>query len=186
MDLSLYDLYKKLKMERILFCYSGPMAQASIEGVGKTLRRNLEFEETGRMTQMAVFSTFIELVQNVLNYSAEKLGSESDDELRVGLTVVGHDEAENYCVYCGNRVHNSDVPRIRDSIDSLRDLSKEELKALYKERRRAAPGESSKGAGLGLIEMARRALKPLEYSFEPIGGTLSFFSIKVVIGRASS
>lgn len=184
MDLSLYHFYRDLKMKRILFCYSGPMAQASIEGVGSTLRRNLEFEESGKMTQMAVFSTFIEQVQNVLNYSAEKLGSEADSELRIGITVIGHDDSENYCVYCGNRVYNSDIERISKSIDSLRDLSKDELKALYKERRRGDPAANSKGAGLGLIEMARRALVPLQYSFEPIDDTLSFFSIKVVIGRA--
>lgn len=183
MDLSLFNLYSELKMKRILFCYSGPMAQASIEGVGNTLRRNLEFEETGKMTQMAVFSTFIEQVQNVLNYSAEKVSPENDD-LRVGLTVVGHDESENYCVYCGNRVYNDDISRIAESIDSLRNLSKEELKALYKERRRDVSAPGSKGAGLGLIEMARRALTPLEYSFEPINDSQSFFSIKAVIERA--
>lgn len=184
MNLSIYDLYRELKMKRILFCYSGPVAQASIEGVGSTLRRNLEFEETGKMTQMAVFSTFIEQIQNVLNYSAEKLGDEADNELRIGITVVGHDEAENYCVYCGNRVYNCDIPHISKSIDSLSGLSKEELKVLYKERRRSiSPVDGSKGAGLGMIEMARRSLVPLEYSFEPIDDTLSFFSIQVVIGR---
>lgn len=184
MNLSLYDLHRELKMKRILFCYSGPMAQASIEGVGSTLRRNLEFEESGKMTQMAVFSTFIEQVQNVLNYSAEKLGPEdNEEELRVGITVVGHDDSGNYCVYCGNRVYNRDIERISQSIDALRHLTKDELKALYKERRRSQPSDGDKGAGLGLIEMARRALTPLEYSFEPIDEILSFFSIKVVIGR---
>ena len=183
MELSLYDLYRQLKMKRILFCYSGPVAQASIEGVGTTLRRNLEFEETGKMTQMAVFSTFIEQVQNVLNYSEEKVGPQ-EDEMRVGVAVVGHDESENYCVYCGNRVYNSDVPHISKSIDDLRNLSKDALKALYKERRKSVPALGSKGAGLGLIEMARRAMVPIEYSFEPIDGAVSFFSIKVVIGRA--
>lgn len=184
MDLSLYNFYRELKMKRILFCYSGPMAQASIEGVGSTLRRNLEFEESGKMTQMAVFSTFIEQVQNVLNYSAEKLGAETDSELRVGITVVGHDDSGNYCVYCGNRVYNTDIDRIGKAIETLRNLNKDELKVLYKERRRGDPAGNSKGAGLGLIEMARRALTPIEYSFEPIDDKLSFFSIKVVVGRA--
>ena len=185
MELSLYDIYQKLKAKHILFCYSGPMAQTSIEGVGDTLRRNMEFEEAASVTKLAVFSTFIEQVQNILNYSAERISRDGDDEreLRVGVAVVGYNDAGDYCVYCGNRIYNSDIEHIRQSIDAVRHLSKEELKALYKERRRIPMDLKGKSAGLGFIEMARRSLEPLEYSFEKIDEHLSFFSIKVVIGR---
>jgi hypothetical protein len=73
--------------------------------------------------------------------------------------------------------------RIREKIEGIRNLSKEELKLLYRERRRQAPEPGSKGAGLGLIEMARKAGKPIDYSFAPIDEDSSFFSLKVVVCR---
>ncbi|KJS86714.1 MAG: hypothetical protein JM58_06440 [Peptococcaceae bacterium BICA1-8] len=185
MELSLYNLYKDLKAQKILLCYSGPIAQASIEGVGDTLRRNLEFEEAGNTTTLAVFSIFIEQAQNVLNYSAEKLSKDEEDqkELRVGVVVIGYDDTGDYFVYCGNRVYNQDISKIRNSLEHLRNLNKDELKMLYKERRRMEREPGSKGAGLGLIEMARKSEVPLGYSFEKIDEVFSFFSIKVVVGR---
>jgi len=185
MELSLYHLYKDLKAKKILLCYSGPIAQASIEGVGETLRRNLEFEAAGTSITLSVFSIFIEQVQNVLNYSAEKLNKDEEDEkdLRVGVVVIGHEETGDYSVYCGNRVYNWDISKMRNNIELVRNLSKEKLKALYKERRRMDTDSGSKGAGLGLIEMARRSAAPLRYSFEKIDENFSFFSIKVVVGR---
>ena len=185
MELSLYHLYKDLKAKRILLCYSGPIAQASIEGVGDTLRRNLEFEAVGSTIALSVFSIFIEQVQNVLNYSAEKLNKDEEDEkeLRVGVVVIGHEETDDYFVYCGNQVYNQDISKIRNNIELIGDMNKDKLKTLYKERRRMDREPGSKGAGLGLIEMARRSAAPMQYSFEKIDEDFSFFSIKVVVGR---
>jgi len=185
MELSLYALYNELKAKRILFCYSGPIAQSSIEGVGATLRRNLAIEDADSTTTISVFSIFIEQVQNVLNYSADRLhkSDELDNELRIGMVVIGREENGKYFIYCGNRIYNHDIAKITDNLELIRKLSKDELKALYKERRRMEPEPGSKGAGLGLIEMARRSVSPIDYSFEKIDEEFSFFSIKVIVGR---
>ncbi|MDF2540524.1 MAG: hypothetical protein K0S47_242 [Herbinix sp.] len=185
MEMSLYQLYKDLKVNKIMLCYCGAIAQASIEGVGDTLRKNMELEETSNAMAMTVFSIFIEQVQNVLNYSAEKIKKDQEDEkeLRIGIVVIGREESGNYFIYCGNRILKQDVERISANLEFLKKLSKEELKALYKERRRMEGEPGSKGAGLGLIEMARRSSEPLQFSFEPVNDELSFFSIKVVVGR---
>lgn len=184
MELSLYNLYNDLKAKKILFCYSGPIDQASIEGVGSTLRKNLEIEKAGNVTTISVFSIFVEQVQNVLNYSAEKLSkSEDDDDLKVGIVVIGHEKNGDYFIYCGNRIYNDDISRMSQNIELVKNLNKDELKALYKERRKMEAAPGSKGAGLGLIEMARKSLRPIEYSFERIDDVFSFFSIKVMVGR---
>lgn len=186
MELDLYDLYQELKGKRIMFCYSGPIAHAGIEGIGQTLRMNLEYDDAGNATTIAVFSIFVEQVQNILNYSAEKLENAAEDpenELRIGVVVIGREEDGSYFVYCGNRIYNKDIPELKKKIEEIRCLSKEELKVLYKERRKMEPPPGSKGAGLGLVEVARKAGKPIEYSFREIDDEFSFFVIKVVVGR---
>jgi hypothetical protein len=39
----------------------------------------------------------------------------------------------------------------------------------------------SMGAGVGLIEMARKASRPLEYSVEKIDDKFSFFELRVIV-----
>lgn len=184
MELNLYDFYQETKAKNIIFYYSGPIAHASIEGVAQTLRKNLEYEEAGNMTSQAVFSVFIEQMQNILNYSAERLTHTEiiKNELRVGAVVIGHNQI-GYYILCGNKIYNSDITDLTEKIESVCHMSKEELKVLYKERRRMEPLSGSKGAGLGIIEMARRSSEPLKYNFYQIDNNFSFFTIRVVVGK---
>jgi len=185
-ELNLYELYQDLKGKRIMFCYSGPIAHAGIEGIAQTLRMNLEYDDAGNAARAAVFSIFIEQVQNVLNYSAERLGNTEaccDNELGFGAVVIGREEDGRYFIYCGNRIYNKDADSLSSKIEEIKNLNKDELKAVYKERRKMEPPPGSKGAGLGLVEIARKADKPIEYSFRPIDDTYSFFITKVVVGR---
>ena len=184
MELNLYDFYQDAKGKRIIFYYCGPIAHTSIEGAAQTLRRNLQYEEAGNLISQSVFSVFIEQMQNILNYSAERLqkADQEDDELRVGVVVIGHKE-NGYFILCGNKIYNRDISGLEEKIESIRNLSKDELKTLYKERRRMEVLPDSKGAGLGLIEMARKGSQPIEYSFTPIDDIFSFFTIRVVVER---
>lgn len=184
MKLDLYDFYQEAKGKNIIFYYCGPVAHAGIEGVAQTLRKNLEYEEAGNLTAQSVFSVFIEQMQNILNYSAERVSKPEEEghDLRVGVVVIGHDK-KGYFIMCGNRMHSADVPALSEKLELIRNMNKEELKILYKERRRMDPAPESKGAGLGLIEMARKGTEPIEYDFLPVDDEFSFFTIKVVVGR---
>ncbi len=184
MKLNLYDFYQDAKGKNVIFYYCGPVAHASIEGVAQTLRKNLEYEEAGNLTAQSVFSVFIEQMQNILNYSAERLvnGKAAENDLRVGVVVIGHEQA-GYFILCGNKIYNSDIPNLTEKLELIRHMNKDELKVLYKERRRMDPAPESKGAGLGLIEMARKGTEPIEYNFLPIDQNFSFFTIRVVVGR---
>jgi len=64
----------------------------------------------------------------------------------------------------------------------LNSLDKQELRQFYKEKMRSDnDNPESQGAGLGLIEIARRATAPIGYSFEPISDGLSYFTVYVEI-----
>lgn len=178
----LYDFYNNMKKERVIFCYSGPISHSTIEGIGSTLRLDLKIEEADMNTSQKIFSVFIEQMQNILNYSEEKIVNDKqlEKELRVGVLVIGQVDDKFY-VYCGNKIYNKDIDKIKGMIDEISGLSKEELKVLYKKRRKGEPAEGSKGAGLGLIEMARKSGRPIEYSFKKLNDEFSFFSIKVLV-----
>jgi hypothetical protein len=56
------------------------------------------------------------------------------------------------------------------------------LKSLYKEQlRRPRDEQQSSGAGLGLIEIARKTTAPLECSLDPLEAGRAFFTLRATI-----
>jgi hypothetical protein len=178
----LYDFYRDLKQDGIIFCFSGPTSQSVVEGIGEALRHKMELDETSMTVSHRVFSIFVEQMQNVVNYSAEKAPNapEEQRDLRNGMVVVGK-QGERFYVISGNYISRDDAARMAATLDQLRSMDKEELKTFYKEQRRREPKIGSKGAGLGLIETARKASEPLGYQLAQVDDRYAFFSINAVI-----
>jgi hypothetical protein len=183
MALNLYDFYRNLTTEGIMFCFSGPTSQSVVEGIGQTLRKKMELEEAGTSTTSKVFAVFVEQMQNIINYSSEKVSREFDGhgELRFGILVVTCEQG-HYAVRCGNYVTKDTAEKLQEMLRELQGKSKDDLKSLYKElRRKSEIGGASKGAGLGLIEMARKASRPLDFEIVQVDEQNSFFSITAVV-----
>lgn len=173
----LHKLYKELRGEGILFCFCGPTNQSVVEGIGDALRCKMDRDKTDLNTSQRVFAIFVEQMQNIIHYSAEC--EPGDDSLRNGVVVVGNSDGK-FFVICGNKIERKHQDRMEERLRHIRSLDKAELKSLYKELRRKDPEEGSLGAGLGLVDMARRASQPLEYHMLPLNDEHAFFSIKVV------
>lgn len=183
----LASLRNHMQRDGIMFCFSGYMTEEVLTGIGGALKKKLEVEDTNRNTSKSLFSIFVELVQNVIRYSAEgdhTVKTEDDHttiyDLRYGVLTVGRNEGR-YFVSCGNLIRPDDANRLSDGLAHIQSLDKEGLKSLYKETLRAGPPEGSKGAGVGFVEIARRASHGFEYDFEPVDGDRTFFALKAYL-----
>ncbi len=177
--IDLYEYKQGLQKDGIIFSFSGPMSHEIIEGVGRAIRVKIgEGEDGDRKAALKVFSIFVEQVENVINYSVEK--DHEDSQLSFGIVVVGKKDG-TFFISGGNKINSDKVEKLRSNLDKIRSMNKDELKIYYKEKRKAAKEDDSKGAGIGFIEMARKSSKPLEYSFKTIDTNYSFFTIKISI-----
>jgi len=181
MALDVYPLYERLTNQEIIFCFCGSASQPIVEGIGETLLQRMELEGTDTGVVGRVFQVFVEQMQNIVNYSAERIPppAEGGEELAVGILIVGREDG-SFCVSCGNHIENRHVEFLSTTLGKLQALDKDQLKALYKERRKNGHS-GSKGAGLGLIDMARKASKLLEFSITPVDEKKSFFSLTTFI-----
>ncbi|RYD01234.1 hypothetical protein N752_31270 [Desulforamulus aquiferis] len=59
MEFNLHQFHEGIKKDSIIFCYSGPISQATVEGIGKTLKLNMEIEEADFGTSQSVFSILL-------------------------------------------------------------------------------------------------------------------------------
>ena len=179
---SFYELQKNLKEQNIMFCYSGYVTERILSAIGETIKKKLAIEETELGKTKKVFSIFVEGVQNVIRYSAESLGPEDQDdsEVRYGLVTIGQDP-KGISVQCGNLIYNKDVQKMKERVNQVEGKDKDQLKKLYKQKMMEGPEEGSKGASLGLVEMARRSGYPIEFAFEEINQEHTFFCIKAIV-----
>ena len=177
-----YELQNNLKNQNIIFCYSGYVSERILAAIGETLKIKLAIEETEMSKTKKIFSIFVEGVQNVIRYSAETLGEENDDlsEVRYGVFAISKDP-KGISVQCGNLIYKKDVDKMKDRVSKVEGKDKDQLKKLYKEKMMEGPEEGSKGASLGLIEMARRSGSPIEFAFEEINHEHTFFCIKSIV-----
>ncbi|CAA7615471.1 conserved hypothetical protein [Magnetospirillum sp. SS-4] len=178
-----YRSFKQdLDQRGIIFSFSGYMSEEILYSLGNALRQKMTIEDADVTTVKKVFSVFVEQAQNIIRYSADRLAGHvgKSVELSSGMVTIGT-EADRFFIVCANVVLAGDVPRLRERLERLRGMDRDAIKAYYKEQLREAPEEQSRGATIGLIEIARRASEPIEFDFEPIDDDLFFFCMKVSI-----
>lgn len=179
---NLHQLIGELTSYGIIVSFNGSFTQGIIEEIGTAITSYLQAEKgTDETDSHNVFSVYIEQAQNIKTYFLKKaLGK---DQLEISrrafesIIVIGR-QKERFFVCSGNLVHNEDVAKLKERIDYLNTLTKEQLKQFYKATLRKT-GNTSESAGLGIIDMARKAAFPLEYMFMARDEQYSFFTLKV-------
>ena len=186
---SMYEFRNALYDRGVIFCYSGYVTEPVLSGIGGALKQKLKLEDADTNTMRNVFAIFVEQMQNIIRYSAEwedsaKLegeGTAADrTEIRYGVLAIGMEHAK-FFVSCGNKVHRSDVERLRTRLGDLQAMDKQSIKDLYKAKLRGPTEETSKGAGLGFIEIARRSTEIIDFAFMDLDDEYSFFALKAFV-----
>lgn len=174
----LYRLRETYNEQQILLCFNGPFSQGLIEEIGSALRNYLQSEAASTSSALDLFAAYVELAQNIREYSAARGYNGAEASATV---VISRDEEGRYVINAGNVVERADGQAMQQRINELAALDKTALKALYKERLRQ-PREEAGGAGLGLIDLARKASTPFTCSLESVENSeRRFFSLRVVI-----
>ena len=167
----------------ISFCFTGYMSEEMLLGIGNTLKKKFEVDDLDRTTSMSMFSVFVEMVQNVIRYSAENQADDNDPaviDLRYGILSIGKKDDRNF-VACGNLVDKNDVARLSRNLSRLQEMDKKDLRRLFRESLKDEVPEGSKGAGVGFIEIARRAKHGFEFGFEAAEDDREFFTISAYL-----
>lgn len=171
-------LKEEFTREGILIAFNGAFSHSLIEELGNAAKSYLELEQITPQTIIDVFAVYIEQTQNVRNYTRMRGLRESRRD--AALVVISYSDHE-YRICSGNYIHESDIPDLEQRLQEIVALDKSGLRKLYKQqlRREAPPGAT--GAGLGLIDMARRASSSLKYEFHREDQEFQFFTLEVTV-----
>lgn len=178
----LTKLKTELNHNNVILSFAGIFSQGIIQELGEALKSGLQNESIFSKNSYNIFSVFIEQTQNIANYIRRKCKSneQNSDFICSGIVLIGKKEDKIF-VCSSNLIQNSDLDALKENIEFLKGKNKDELKKIYKEKIRMHRDENSEGAGLGLIDMARRSSEPLEYFFMKKDENYHYFSLNVII-----
>jgi len=168
-----------LEKDGIVFLtYGGFLTQSLIVGMTEALEMESESSSLSMKLSGNIFTVFIELAQNMMNYS-KKITNGMDPK---GLILVGKNNESYYYVLSQNIVDKIDKEKIEPKLKEVVDASREEIKKLYRIARKSGKNAHAKGGGIGFYEIAKRSEKII-YEFLPINADKYYFKLKVFVGK---
>lgn len=179
---SFFDLAHR---HQVIFYYVGYFSQNIVAAMAEAVKLQLESAGVAGPTRRKLFSSFVEMAQNIIHYSSDALTPQSQDdgELRHGSVCIRREDDGSFILLCANPIHPESEGGLRAKLETLCGMTHEEIKQAYRMTLREEIPEGSKGAGMGLLTLARDARAPLAFDIATTESTseAAVFYLKAAI-----
>ncbi len=179
---SAHSLYLALSGCRSSLLYSGAFTDARTADLVAWGEALLDAEERPTLRNRLTF-VMVEAYQNIVRHRA-LVGSELERGAGRSLFLLRHQASGNEVVAV-NPVLRDEAGGLRSLLERLRGLDIAQLKQLFLQRLRAEERTTRGGAGLGLIEMARRSGQEMGHVLTAIDEAHELFMLRVIVGGTS-
>ena len=158
--------------------YEGEFSHEVMKMFTSMAERDMDKSNEDKAVKRKVFHVMVECLQNMTKHSDDV---DQNDGIGNGLFIVGKKDGY-WSVITANRILKEKIEGLKKSIDNINSLNKDDLNALYKKQIREGTLSEKGGAGLGLIDIARKTGRQLDYQFLPLEDNENyFFLLKVRI-----
>lgn len=173
------DFYKSLKNDKTIISYIGELSGEEISALMQDLEDVLVKLNEQTKVRKKLYNVMIEVLQNLFHH-ADDLNSHKGGKSPNAICIV--DNYPDQCrVTTANYINNDKIESFNDKLDMINLLTKEELKDYYLKVLNNGEKSSKDGAGLGMIEIARKIDDKLYFEFIPLDNNYSLFVLKIKI-----
>ncbi len=177
-----FKVFNLVSTENLNYIYRGNFTKNFTKNIIALAESNFKDQKSPEDLKRKVYHVMVEGVQNISRHQAAP--QEIDDIIFAFFTIKR--ETGKYSLTTCNLVENDQVDNLTHKINEVNSLSKEELKAYHKEVLRSAKISTKGGAGLGLIDIARRSGEKLNFQFNKASEGLSYFYLQTEISTEQS
>jgi hypothetical protein len=179
--MNINEIHSLVQKKGIVFLsYGGFLSQALIAAMTEALEKETEANELSMSASNNIFTVFIELAQNMMNYS-KSISDKDDPSSSESLIMVSRDKTNwNYYIESQNIISVQDKELIEEKLQFIQTLNKDEIKKQYRELRRSGKNTHHKGGGIGFYEIAKRC-ESLNFEFNQINDEKFYFHLKTQI-----
>ena len=181
MSFDIEDCYTKMNTGEILLAYKGSITAELITNVLGVVETKLDNVIDKSSTKKKIYNVLVESLQNLYHHIDELPDAgESNFDIHFGVFVVSKVD-EKYKISTGNFIKADKVSKLKERLDKIISLNKDELKELYKFVLNNQKFSDKGGGGLGLIDIARRTDGNVDYKLDTYNNEYSFFNLNIYI-----
>ncbi|MCK5823055.1 MAG: SiaB family protein kinase [Bacteroidales bacterium] len=175
------SLHEEMATNGFSLVYEGEFSHQIMKMFTSMAEKDMDKANEEKAVKRKVFHVMVECLQNMTKHSDNY---DPDDGIGNGLFIVGKKDGV-WNVITANKINKVKIDDLRLMIDTINSMSKEELTKLYKKQIKEGVLSDRGGAGLGLIDIARKTGQQLDYQFLPLENDDYFFLLKVKVMTTS-
>lgn len=164
----------KMMKESLMFVYRGIVTSENSVPLLMLLEKEMENSEFGFVGRKRLFMFVLESLQNVSRHSLNSRHANMS-------LVVYSKNGSGYTVTTGNVLPNSGIDELQKKLDAINKLENTEIRNVYRRMLSSSEFSTKGGAGLGLIEMAKKTGNKLDYDFVPVDNEYSYFVLSKTV-----
>jgi hypothetical protein len=185
MDTStVHALYDALAGDRLSFLYSGLFHDEHTARLIALGEEYLEQEEgADKSVRSKLAFVMVEAYQNIIRHRAP-LSTELAQGKGRSMFLLRSGVAQHQ-ISALNPVSGTDAEKLSEALERMDGLDLEQMKQVFLRSLKSEERSERGGAGLGLIEMARRSGHPLRHGFVDLDPEHQLFALQVLVGRSA-
>ncbi|MEO5569768.1 MAG: SiaB family protein kinase [Bacteroidia bacterium] len=180
----IYNLYKDLERDEIILSFKGDITQDLLSSVFSIMESRLEHEDNEPHLKKKFYHILIECLQNLYHHN-ETMPVDLDVPANEGsasaIFMIGRGEDNCFRIITGNYIMNSNSEELKARLDKVNGMNAEQLRAYYLDKLNTTELSDKGGAGLGMIDIARKSGHKIDYNFNKVSDKYSFFSLAVTV-----
>ena len=182
-QINLYNIYLNMEKEDIILSFKGDITKELLSSVYQIVEARIENDIEDPKKKKKFFHVLVECLQNMYNHmeSLQGITNEGPEQNGSGIFMIGKGAEDSYRIITGNFILTENAGILKERIDKINAMNPQELKAYYLERLGATELSEKGGAGLGIIDIARKSGNKIEYDFQQQSAKYSFFTLSATI-----
>jgi hypothetical protein len=165
---------EKMMEERLMFVYRGVVTSENSVPMLMLLEKEMQNSEFGFVGRKRLFMFVLESLQNVSRHGEKS--SHADMSM-----VLYSKTATGYTVMTGNMIPSSATAGLREKLDAINNLEPQDVRNVYRQMLSNSVISDKGGAGLGLIEMAKKTGNKLDYDIVKTDPENSYFILSKTV-----
>jgi hypothetical protein len=174
------ELDNKVKTTDLYIEYRGPMTVELIDGFIFTLDNRLDLLDEKLTFKRKIFGAVTEALQNIIRHAYTKYPTATYKCIEDCMFYVEYKDGSCH-VKTENLIENKQIESFSTWMGKINEADKDQVLELYKERLKNGMLSEKGGAGIGLLEIARKSKEKLQFSFAKKTGSYSKFTFSFSI-----